>query len=369
MTEHEKTGGPLAGLRVVELAGIGPVPHAAMMLGDLGADVVHVGRTRGGGPDLSGGRPDPLLRNRRLVRVDLKDAADLELVRTLVTHADVLIEGLRPGATERLGLGPQECTALNPRLIYARMTGWGQTGPLASRAGHDINYIALTGILDAVGRAGQPPTVPLNLVGDFGGGSMFLLVGILAAVYERAASGRGQVIDAAMVDGASTLAQLLWALRGFGAWSPQRGANLLDGGAPYYDTYRCADDKYVAVGAIEPQFFAALVAGLGLRLDELPAQDDRENWPSLREIFTETFGARTRGEWTTIFESTDACVSPVLTFDEVAGDSYLRRRGTVIGGAADTRAAPAPRFSRTPAGEFTPPRTSDQREEILADWA
>src|SRR6201991_1366727 len=249
--------GPLTGLRVIELAGIGPGPHAAMILGDLGADVVRVDR-----PGASGA--DPMLRNRRFVVADLKSDEGRELVLKLVAKADVLIEGYRPGVTERLGLGPEDCAKLNDRLVYARMTGWGQTGPRSQQAGHDINYISLNGILHAIGRAGERPVPPLNLVGDFGGGSMFLLVGILSALWERQSSGKGQVVDAAMVDGSSVLSAMMWAFRGMGMWNDERGVNLLDTGAPYYDTYTCADGRWVSVGSIEPQFFAALLSKLGL---------------------------------------------------------------------------------------------------------
>lgn len=253
--------GPLSGLRVVELAGIGPGPHAAMILGDLGADVVRIDRPS----SVDGISRDAMLRNRRIVTADLKSDQGLELALKLIAKADVLIEGYRPGVTERLGLGPEECAKVNDRLIYARMTGWGQTGPRSQQAGHDINYISLNGILHAIGRGDERPVPPLNLVGDFGGGSMFLLVGILAALWERQSSGKGQVVDAAMVDGSSVLIQMMWAMRATGMWTDTRGANMLDGGAPYYDTYECADGRYVAVGAIEPQFYAAMLAGIGSR--------------------------------------------------------------------------------------------------------
>src|SRR5690348_6401654 len=256
--------GPLQGLRVVELAGIGPGPHAAMLLGDLGADVVRVERPgKGPGPATEPGR-DYLLRNRRSVAANLKSDEDRELVLGLIAKADVLIEGFRPGVTERLGLGPEDCAKVNERLIYARMTGWGQTGPRSQQAGHDINYISLNGLLHSVGRAGERPVPPLNLVGDFGGGSMFLIVGILSALWEREKSGKGQVVDAAMVDGSSVLAQMVWGFRQDGLWSDERGVNMLDGGAPYYDTYTCADGKHIAIGAIEPQFYAEMLKGLGL---------------------------------------------------------------------------------------------------------
>jgi len=270
--------GPLQGLRVVELAGIGPGPHAAMILGDLGADVVRVER-----PSKSG-KPsgDSMLRNRRSVTADLKSDEGRELVLSLIKKADVLIEGFRPGVTERLGLGPEDCAAVNERLIYGRMTGWGQTGPRALQAGHDINYISLNGLLHAVGRKGERPVPPLNLAGDFGGGSMFLLVGILSALFERQTSGKGQVVDAAMVDGSSVLMQMMWGFRRQGMWSDERGTNMLDTGAPYYDTYETADGKYMAVGSIEPQFYAELLAKLELDPAALPGQNDVARWPELR---------------------------------------------------------------------------------------
>ena len=359
--------GPLAGLRVVELEGIGPVPHAAMVLADLGADVVRVSRPSGGlrlGP---GGAVDPTLRGRRTVSANLKEPDGREAVLSLAARADVLVEGLRPGVTERLGVGPEECLRRNPRLVYARMTGWGQDGPLAPRAGHDINYISLTGALHAIGRAGERPVPPLNLIGDFGGGSMLLVTGVLAALWEAQRSGRGQVVDAAMIDGASLLVQMVWGMLPSGWWADERGANLLDGAAPFYDTYTCADGRYVAVGAIEPQFYRALLDGLGLSQDDLPGQLDRSRWPALRARFAETFASRTRDEWAEIFAGTDACVTPVLAFGEVPGHPHVAARGTVVDRDGVVQAAPAPRFSRTPAA--VPGRPHDAGiSEILAGW-
>lgn len=361
--------GPLDGLRVLELAGIGPGPHAAMILGDLGADVVRVERPDSAALEVVGGAPDHLLRNRRSVAADLKDREQRAMVLRLAGVADVLIEGFRPGVAERLGVGPQDCTAANPRLIYARMTGWGQTGPMAARAGHDINYISLTGVLHAIARPGERPVPPLNVVGDFGGGSMFLLVGILAALFERQRSGRGQVVDAAMVDGVSVLAQMIWAMRAFGHWSSQAGTNLLDGGAPYYDTYSCADGRAVAVGAIEPQFYAQLLTGLGLTDEALPAQNDRPGWPTLRARLAEAFAAHDRDHWTQVFAGTDSCVTPVLSFDEAAASPDLRDRGTLIEVAGVTQAAPAPRFSRTVPRPPTAPRQAGaDTAEVLREW-
>jgi alpha-methylacyl-CoA racemase len=358
--------GPLTGLKVVELAGIGPGPHAAMILADLGADVVRVERPSGSlklTPST-----DYLLRGRRSVAADLKSEAGRETVLRLAEKADVLLEGLRPGVTERLGVGPADCHARNPRLVYGRMTGWGQDGPMAARAGHDINYISLTGALHAVGPA-QRPTPPLNLVGDFGGGSMLLVIGILAAVAERQTSGQGQVVDAAMVDGASLLVQMVWSLLGAGVWRDQREANLLDGGAPFYDTYRCSDGGWMAVGALEPQFYAELLKGLGLDGEDLPAQLDQTGWPTLRARFTEVFAGKTRDEWTKIFADVDACVTPVLAFSEVADHPHVQARGTLIELDGVPQAAPAPRFSRTPAGLPTAPGVPGaDTAEVLADW-
>ncbi|WP_219412794.1 CaiB/BaiF CoA transferase family protein [Pseudonocardia nigra] len=360
--------GPLAGLKVVELAGIGPGPHAAMVLADLGADVVRVDRPSGG---LELGRkdaPDPTLRGRRRVAADLKDPAGLETVLRLVEHADVLLEGYRPGVTERLGVGPDDCLARNPRLVYARMTGWGQDGPMAARAGHDINYISLTGALHAIGRNGERPVPPLNLVGDFGGGSMLLVLGVLAALWEAQRSGEGQVVDAAMVDGASLLMQMVWGMRGHRAWADSRESNLLDGHAPYYDTYTCSDGRHVAVGALEPQFYAALLTGLGLDPADLPQQYDRAGWPTLRSRFTEAFAGRTRDKWAEVFAGTDACVTPVLALDEVAAHPHIAARDTVVEVDGVAQAAPAPRFSRT--APKLPPWARDPEpvDEVLADW-
>ena len=360
--------GPLGGLRVIELAGIGPGPHAAMLLADLGADVVRVERPAGG-LQLAPRESDQMLRSRRSVTLDLKDPSDRETVLRLVERADVLVEGLRAGVTERLGVGPADCHARNPRLVYARMTGWGQHGPLANRAGHDINYLALTGVLHAVGNAGGKPVPPLNLVGDFGGGSMFLVVGVLAALWERERSGIGQVIDAAMLDGVSVLAQMFWSLRACGLWSDERGRNLLDSGAPFYDTYACSDGRYVAVGALEPQFYAALLKGLGLTEQDLPGQLDPAGWPVLRRRFTEVFASRSRDEWVAVFEETDACVAPVLSFAEVSSHPHIAARGTVIDLDGVPQAAPAPRFSRTSPGRPTPPPQSGaDTAAVLADW-
>ncbi|MBU3686837.1 MAG: CoA transferase [Mycobacteriaceae bacterium] len=359
--------GPLQGLRVVELAGIGPGPHAAMILGDLGADVVRVER-----PSKSprpGPSKDQVLRNRRSVAANLKDVQDRDTVLRLIAKADVLIEGFRPGVTERLGLGPQDCAKLNERLIYARMTGWGQTGPRSQQSGHDINYISLNGVLHAIGRAGERPVPPLNLVGDFGGGSMFLLVGILSALYERERSGKGQVIDAAMVDGSSVLAAMMYAFRATGLWSDVRGTNMLDTGAPYYDTYECADGRYVAVGSIEPQFYAELLDKLGLDPAELPAQNDVARWPELRARLTETFLAHDRDHWAKVFATSDACVTPVLSFAEIETEPHNTERNTFYTEGGFALPFPAPRFSRTaPDMPRAPGVPGADTEAVLRDW-
>ncbi|WP_284225141.1 CaiB/BaiF CoA transferase family protein [Mycobacterium antarcticum] len=360
--------GPLQGLRVVELAGIGPGPHAAMILGDLGADVVRIERPGKGGAVPVGTR-DSMLRNRRSVAADLKSDEGRELVLRLIAKADVLIEGYRPGVTERLGLGPEDCAKVNERLIYGRMTGWGQTGPRSQQAGHDINYISLNGLLHAVGRKGERPVPPLNLAGDFGGGSMFLLVGILSALWERQTSGKGQVIDAAMIDGSSVLVQMMWSFRASGMWSDERGANMLDTGAPYYDTYETSDGKYVAVGAIEPQFYAQLLQGLGLDAADLPGQHDAARAEELRATFTEAFAAQDRDHWAKVFNGTDACVTPVLSFGEVETEPHIVERNTFFRDGDNLEPAPAPRFSRSVPPTPTPPGTGGvDAEAILDDW-
>lgn len=355
--------GPLAGVRVIELGGIGPGPHAAMMLSDLGADVVRVRRP--GGLTMPAENVDLLHRGKRIVDLDVK--AEPDKLLSLVAKADVLLDCFRPGTCERLGIGPNECEAVNPRLIFARITGWGQDGPLARTAGHDINYLSQTGALSAIGYRDRPPVAPLNLVADFGGGSMLVLVGIVSALYERERSGKGQVIDAAMVDGVSMLAQMMWTMRATGTLRDERESFLLDGGAPYYRTYETSDGKYLAVGAIEPQFFAQLVAGLGLNTDDIPGQFELARYDEMRKILSERFATKTRDEWTAIFAGTDACVTPVLTWGEAADNEHLRARSTLIAVDGVDQAAPAPRFSRTPAGSpGTPPQTSTAIADI--DW-
>ncbi len=343
--------GPLAGVRVVEIASLAPAPFGCMILSDLGADVLRVDRVSGGPPLLPTG--GPLDRGRRSIRLNLRDPAGVEILLQLAAQADVLVEGFRPGVAERLGFGPEVCAERNPGLVYARMTGWGQDGPLAHTAGHDIDYLAIAGTLHPIGRAGERPVPPLNLVGDFGGGGMLLALGVLAALLERERSGLGQVIDAAMVDGSALLASFIHGLHTAGAWRDERGVNLLDGGAPFYDTYQTADGRYLAVGALEGRFYAELLAGLGLDQAELPAQYDVTGWPVLRARFTEAFAGRTQAEWAETFGGSDACVAPVLGLADAPGHPHNVARGTFadVGGAPQP--APAPRFSRTPAG---PPR-------------
>jgi len=336
------SAGPLAGIRVVELAGMGPGPHAAMLLADLGAEVLRVHRP---GPTGTGAA----LRGRKLIAADLKNDDDLEKVRILIDHADVLIEGFRPGVTERLGLGPDECCHRNPGLVYTRITGWGQTGPRAQQAGHDINYIGLTGLLHAMGTPDQPPTPPLNLVGDYGGGSMFAVLGVLAALIERQGSGCGQVIDAAIVNGAPMLGHVLWSMLGDGRWSDERGSNIFDGSAPFYCTYECADGGYVAVGALEPEFFAEMLRLLEIDPESLGPQRDKAGWPAMRRVLSDAFRQRPRDDWARVFADSDACVTPVLTVIEAADDAQLRARNVFVDVNGTRQPAPAPLFSRTPA--------------------
>ncbi len=353
--------GPLAGVKVIELGGIGPGPHAAMMLADLGADVVRVRRP--GGLTMPAEDVDLLHRGKRIVDLDVK--SDPHALLELAAKADVLLDCFRPGTCERLGVGPDDCAAVNPRLIFARITGWGQDGPLAMTAGHDINYLSQTGALSAIGYRDRPPVAPLNLVADFGGGSMFVLVGIVAALYERERSGAGQVIDAAMVDGVSILSQMMWTMKATGSLRDERESFLLDGGAPFYRTYETADGKYMAVGAIEPQFFAQLLTGLELTAHDVANQLDVGAYPQMHALFTERFASKTRDEWTQIFAGTDACVTPVLTWTEAGENEHLRARRTLIDEAGVEQAAPAPRFSRTPAGPVgTPPKATTKLDEI-----
>jgi alpha-methylacyl-CoA racemase len=359
--------GPLDGVRVIEIASLAPAPFGCMILSDLGADVLRVDRVDSCGPGAAAPL-EPLSRGRRSVGINLKDPEGIALLLRLVESADVLVEGFRPGVTERLGFGPEACAARNPRLVYGRMTGWGQDGPLAPTAGHDIDYIAISGALSMVGRAGERPDPPVNLLGDFGGGGMLLALGVLAALLERERSGLGQVVDAAMVDGSALLTSFVYGLRAAGGWQDARGVNLLDGGAPFYDTYETADGEYVAVGALEPQFYAALLAGLGLADAGLPAQHDRAGWPVLRARFAEVFATRTRDEWAAAFAGSDGCVAPVLSAAEAPGHPHNVSRGTFaeIGGVVQP--APAPRFGRSAAdAPAPPPRPGADTDTVLAE--
>jgi alpha-methylacyl-CoA racemase len=343
-------GGPLQGLRVIELASIGPGPMACMLLADLGADVVRIDRLTPNGLGLAmQPRHDVNGRGRRSLALDLKSPAGRDAVLRLIATADVLVEGFRPGVTESLGLGPADCQARNPRLVYGRMTGYGQTGPLAGAAGHDINYIALTGVLHAVGPAGGAPLPPLNLVGDYGGGALYLAFGVMAALYERQRSGLGQVVDAAMVDGASSLASIFHGLQAAGSWSDERGANLLDGGAPFYGTYETADGRYISLGALEPKFFKLLAEALGLEARFVLRQYDRRLWPEMRLAIAAAVRGRSRDDWCLRLEGSDACFAPVLTFAEAALHGHAQAREAFVDVAGVRQPAPAPRFSRTPA--------------------
>jgi alpha-methylacyl-CoA racemase len=363
--------GPLTGVRVLELAGIGPGPYAAMVLSDMGAEVVRIDRAASV-PASPPGRPpvDVLNRGRRSVAVDLKVPEGVEAVLRLVASADALIEGFRPGVTERLGLGPDVCLERSPRLVYGRMTGWGQDGPYASAAGHDINYIALAGALAHIGRAGAPPTPPLNLVGDFGGGGLLLAFGIACGLFETSRSGQGQVVDAAMIDGAANLMAMFWGFRAMGIWSPERGTNLLDTGAHFYDVYECADGGFVSIGSIEPQFYAELLKRTGLDgYPELAGQMDRSTWPALKAKLAEVFRSRTRDEWCDEMEATDVCFAPVLSMDEAASHPHNVARGTFETRDGVVQPAPAPRFSRTAPELGRPPAFPGQHtDEVLADW-
>ena len=358
--------GPLDGVRVIEIASLAPAPFGCMILSDLGADVLRVDRAENCGP-ATVAPPDPLSRGRRSIGLNLKDPEGTGVLLRLADDADVLVEGFRPGVTERLGCGPAECARRNPRLVYARMTGWGQHGPLAATAGHDIDYIGVSGALAPIGRAGQRPVPPLNLVADFGGGGMLLAVGILAALLERERSGLGQVVDAAMVDGSALLTSFLHGMRAAGGWRDERGTNLLDGGAPFYDTYESADGRYLAVGALEPRFYAALLAGLGLAGDDsLPGQYDRAGWPVLRARLSDAFRGRTQAEWGEVFAGTDACVAPVLGPAEAPAHPHNAARGVFIDVGGVVQPAPAPRFGRTAAGlPEPPPRPGADTDAVL----
>jgi len=364
--------GPLTGYKIIEIAGIGPGPFCAMMLSDLGAEVIRVDRAaaaqRAGRSGPSG---DILNRGRKSIAVDLKNPDGVEAVLRLVESADALIEGFRPGVAERLGIGPDVCAERNPRLVYGRMTGWGQDGPYASAAGHDINYLALSGTLHAIGRAGEKPTPPINLVGDFGGGGMLLALGVVAAMLEAKGSGQGQVVDTAMVDGSAILNTMTHSLLASGLWEDERGVNMLDTGAHYYDTYETSDGKFVSIGSIEPQFYAQLLSLTGLDADDefLNLQHDQSMWPHLSERLTAVFKTKTRDQWCEIMEHTDVCFAPVLSMTEAPHHPHNLERGTFVQPNGVMQAAPAPRFSRTPSTIQRPPAVpGEHTDEVLADW-
>jgi alpha-methylacyl-CoA racemase len=362
--------GPLAGLRVVEMVGIGPAPLAAMLLSDMGADVIRIDRSAPSGLGVQ--RPDRFnfsARGRRSVALDLKRPEGVECALDLIGRADALVEGFRPCVMERLGLGPEPCLARNPRLVFGRLTGWGQEGPLAQAAGHDLNYIALTGALDAIGRRGQPPTPPLNLLGDFAGGSFLMAFGIVSALLHAQRTGQGQVVDAAIVDGVSLLATPLMGLQAAGVWPGGRGENILDSGAPQYDVYPCADGTYVSVAPIEGKFQALLLTRMGFDPAAFPDMTERKNWDEAKRLLAERFAEKTREEWCALLEGTDACFAPVLSSAEAPGHPHHTARGTFIAVDGLVQPAPAPRFSRTPAATPTPPEApGESGEAVLRDW-
>jgi alpha-methylacyl-CoA racemase len=361
--------GPLQGIRLLEIAGIGPGPYCAMVLSDMGAEVIRI--VRPGPGQFGGGRPthDLLSRGRRSICVDLKRKEGIDTILRLCEQADGLFEGFRPGVMERLGLGPDTCLARNPRLVYGRMTGFGQEGPLAQAAGHDINYIAVSGVLAHIGRAGQPPTPPINLIGDFGGGGLLLAFGMVCALLERVRSGKGQVVDAAMVDGAAALMTIFHGAQQAGFWKDAVGTNMLDSGAPFYDAYETSDGKYVAIGSIEPQFYAELLQKLGLDGEDLPDQNDPAGWPVLRKRFTDVFRSRTRDEWCSLLEGSDACFAPVLTMAEARVHPHNRARNAFVDVAGVAQPGPAPRFSRTKTEVPRPASAGGaDTDAVLRDW-
>ncbi|MFS2126475.1 CaiB/BaiF CoA transferase family protein [Pseudomonas sp. Pseusp97] len=358
--------GPLTGLKVIEMVGLGPAPFCAMLLADMGAEVIRVQR-----PGQALGeraRFDVLARSRRAIALDLRQSEGVETLLQLVEGADALIEGFRPGVMERLGLGPEQCQSRNPKLVYGRMTGWGQSGPLAQAAGHDINYIALAGALHAIGRPGEKPVVPHNYIGDFGGGGMLLGFGLLCALLEAQRSGKGQVVDAAMTDGTALLSAMMYGFRAAGRLGDERGANLLDGGAHFYDTYECADGRFIALGAIEPQFYAELLQRCGIDDPQFQRQMDATQWPQLKAKLAALFQQRSRAQWCDLLEGSDACFAPVLDWAEAAEHPHNRERGTYLELGGVLQPAPAPRFSRTPATTPTPASGEPQSEAVLRDW-
>ena len=362
--------GPLSGYRIIELAGIGPGPMCAMLLSDMGADVLRIDRTADAGLGIAMDVKYALLnRGRRSVALDLKKPDAIEALLKLVEKADALIEGFRPGVTERLGLGPEVCLKRNPRLVYGRMTGWGQEGPLAHAAGHDINYIALSGALHSIGRRGEGPVPPLNLVGDFGGGALYLALGVVAGILETQKSGKGQIVDAAMVDGAASLMTAIYGMHGAGYWTDKRGDNILDTGAHYYDVYETSDGQYISVGSIEAKFYEELLELSGLKKEELARQNDRNAWPAMKQKVAAIFKTKTRDEWCKIMEGSDVCFAPVLSMTEAPKHPHNRHRGTFIEDDGVIQPGPAPRFSRTPGKIQRPPaRPGEHTEEALRDW-
>jgi len=361
--------GPLEGKKIIEIAGIGPGPFCAMVLSDLGAEVIRVDRVSAV-PNEFPATPgvDLLNRGRKSVAFDLKNQEGVKALLRLVEEADALIEGFRPGVAERLGIGPEECLERNPRLVYGRMTGWGQTGPYSNMAGHDINYIALSGVLGTIGREGEPPVPPVNLVGDFGGGGMLLALGICAAFVEVQTSGKGQVVDAAMTDGSALLATMIHTFLSMGVWG-ERGTNMLDTGAPFYDVYECADGEYISLGSIEPQFYAELLRITGLDQEELPKQMDRSQWPKMKLKIAETIRSKTRDQWVELMEGTDVCFAPVLSPSEAFSHPHNVERETFVEVAGIKQPAPAPRFSRTPGViDGPPPHPGEHTEEVLSSW-
>jgi alpha-methylacyl-CoA racemase len=366
----EKAQGPLAGVRIVELGGVGPAPFCCMLLADLGADIVRIDRP----PGYDGGAPvehrfNLLHRGRRSAAFDLKNPEATKAVLKLVCRADALIEGFRPGVAEKLGLGPEVCLAANPALVYGRMTGWGQYGPLAQAPGHDINYISLTGVLHSVGRAEGGPAIPLNLAGDFGGGSLYLALGVVSAILERQRSGKGQVIDAAMVDGSASLMTLFYGLHASGYWGDARGTNRLDSGAPWYNVYETKDRLYLSIGSNEARFWRNTLKLLGLREDEMPDQHDRSQWPAVREQFAAVFRTRARDEWCALGQGREVCIAPVLSMTEAPDHPHLRARETFVVRDGVVQPAPAPRFSRTPGAiQRPPPVPGEDTEAVLTDW-
>jgi alpha-methylacyl-CoA racemase len=363
--------GPLKGIKIIELAGIGPGPFCAMLLSDMGAEVIRITRLSPAGLGVAmSPRFDLLTRGRRSVPADLSRKEGVEMVLGLVEKADALIEGFRPGVTERMGLGPEHCFARNPRLVYGRMTGWGQEGPLAHAAGHDMNYIGLVGALHSIGREGEPPVPPLNLVGDFGGGALYLAFGIVCGLLEAARSGMGQVVDAAMVDGAASLMTMFYGMRAMGVWLDQRGKNPLDSGAHFYDVYETADNKYVSIGSIEAKFYAELLRLTGLEGEDLPHQLDRPQWPAMKDRLRAVFRTKTRDEWCAIMEGTDVCFGPVLSMEEAPRHPHNAARNTFVEVDGIVQPGPAPRFSRTKPGIQSPPSppSPEQTDETLTAW-